>query len=116
MAERLDGHTVGTVIAAGHGDGRRAVHHASAVHMGPGCGQLVVQGIPGGERQPPWHFILSGDDVLDGERVLERGRLGHSQVVAGHLGEVGAQGAEPELGVLLEVMGSVRGLAGCQVL
>ncbi len=83
---------------------------------GPGCGQLVVEGIPGGERQPSRHFILSGDDVLDCERVFERGRLGYSQAVTGHLGEVGAQGAEPELGVLLEVVGSVRGLAGRQVL
>lgn len=125
MAERLDGHAVRTVITAGHRDGGRAVDHAGAVHMGPSCGELVVQRIPGGhglhggERQSPWHFVLSCDDVLDGEGMLERGRLGHSQVVAGHLGEMGArrcQGAEPELGVLLEVVGCFRGLAGCQVI
>ena len=86
MTQGLDGHAVGGVVAARHGD-RARVNHAGVVHVGPGCRQLVVQRVPGGhglhggERQAPRDLVLSGDDVLDGERVFKRGRLGHSEVV-----------------------------------
>lgn len=88
MTEGLNGHAIGTVVAARHGDWGRRVNHAGVVHVGPGCRQLVVQrvagrhGLHGGERQTPRDLVLSGDDVLDGERVLKSRRLGHSEVVS----------------------------------
>lgn len=88
MTEGLNGHAIGTVVAARHGDWGRRVNHAGVVHVGPGCRQLVVQRVPGGhglhggERQAPRDFVLSGDDVLDGERMLKSGGLRHSEVVS----------------------------------
>lgn len=123
VAQGLNGHAVGTVVAARHGDRGCGVNHAAVVHVRPGCRQLVVQrvagrhGLHGGERQAPWDFVLSGDDVLDGKRVLEGGRLGNSEVVGGHLGQVcagGRQRAQSEFGLLLEVVRSIRLLGGDQ--
>lgn len=77
MTQGLDGHAIGTVVAARHGNGGRRVNHAGVVHVGPGCRQLVVERVPGrhglhgGERQAPRDLVLSGDDVLYGERVLK---------------------------------------------
>ena len=125
VAQGLEGHAVGAVIAARHGNGRHRVDDTRVVHVGPGARQLVVQGVPGrhglhsGERQAPRHLVLSGDDVLDGKGVLKGGRLGHPEVVAGHLRQVrpgGGQRAEPQLGLLLEVVGRLRLLALGQAL
>lgn len=77
MAQGLDGHAIRTVVATRHGDGRRRVNHAGVVHVRPGGRQLVVERVPGrhglhgGERQTPRDLVLSGDDVLDGERMLK---------------------------------------------
>lgn len=88
MTQGLNGHAIGTVVAARHGDWGHRVNNAAVVHVGPGCRQLVVQRVPGrhglhgGERQTSRDFILSGDDVLDGERMLKSGRLSHAEVVS----------------------------------
>lgn len=118
VAEGLERHPVGRVVAGGHGDGGRGVHHPRAVHVRPRRGELAVQRVPGGGegRQPAGHFVLSGDDVLDGERVLEAGRR-RAQVVPGrHLREMrgGVEGAQSQLGLLLEVLGGVLWLGGGQ--
>lgn len=47
MTQGLDGHAIGTVVAACHGDWGRRVNHAGVVHVGPGCRQLVVERVPG---------------------------------------------------------------------
>lgn len=113
-------HAVGRVVAGGHGDGGRSLHHSGAVHVRPGRGQLVVQRVPGGGegRQSAGHLVLSGDDVLDGERVLEAGRLRDgAQVVSGrHLRKVRGcvQRAQPQLGLLLQVVRRILRLAGGQ--
>lgn len=77
MTQGLDGHPVRAVVAACHGNRGRRVNHAGVVHMGPGGRQLVVQRVPsrhrlhGGKRQTSRNLVLSGDDVLDGKRVLK---------------------------------------------
>lgn len=77
MTQGLDGHAIGTVVAACHGDWGRRVNHAGVIHVGPGCRQLVVKRVPGrhglhgGERQTSRDLVLSGDDVLNGERMLK---------------------------------------------
>lgn len=115
VADGLERHAVGGELA----DGRRRVH-PGAVHVRPGRTQLVVERVSGGGegRQPAWHLVLSGDDVLDGERVFEAGGLGHrvQGVARRDLREVRGcvQRAEPQLGLVLQVVRGIVGLAGRQ--
>ena len=48
VTDGLERHAVGRVVAGGHGDGSRRVHHPRAVHVRPGRGQLVVERVPAG--------------------------------------------------------------------
>lgn len=77
MTQGFYGHAIGTVVAACHGYWGRRVNHASVVHVGPGCRQLVVKRVPGrhglhgGERQTSRDLVFSGDDVLNCKGVFE---------------------------------------------
>lgn len=92
VAQRLQGHAVGAVIATGHGDGGGRIDHAcGTVHVWPASAQRAAHGsqlvgervggrhgLHGGEGQPPRHLVFARDDVLDGEGVLETRGLRHA--------------------------------------